>query len=342
MLLAMLAAGAEADIVGWLYDVDIPVASQAERQRAARAGLRELLVRVTGLAELPANPEIRTALREAENYYGRFEFWTERVAPSAGAAEAMERMILRIHYEPAAVLGLLRRAGAPIWSVDRPTVLAWIAVEQGRERSIVSPSTAADLAVAAERQALRRGLELSLPTMDLADHGIVPGLLWGRFWQPVEAASNRYDRDVILIGRVAERGDGSWAADWELRSPAGGRSNVRAGSAPEAVASGVDFVADTLAARFAVGGRLDAVAVTIRGASTIAAYASVLDYLRSREYIERLDVKAVSREAVVLHLHSRSSTAQLEELLSMGGSLAVVDGTGTLGRGLEFAWRGDG
>ena len=350
---------AHADIVRWLYDVDIPVASQAERQRAARTGLGELLVRVTGLAELPPNPEIRAALREAENYYGRFEFWTERIArertvadddaASEAGADAAETMFLRIHYEPATVLGLLRRAGLPVWSVDRPSVLAWIAIETDGARQIVSSGGTADLAAALQQQARRRGIELSAPSMDLTDLGVAPGVVWGRFWNPVEAASKRYRRDVIVLGRVAERADGSWVADWELRSTDDakllGRSEpgtVRAETATEAVVASVDFVADTLAERFAVGGRLDAIAVTIRGASTIAAYASVLDYLQSREYIERLDVKTVARDALTLKLHSRSSTAQLEELLSMGGSLSVVRGTGALGQPLEFEWRGDG
>lgn len=358
MLLATLAVCAHADIVRWLYDVDIAVASQAERQRAARTGLGQLLVRVTGLAELPPNPEIRTALREAENYYGRFEFWTERVAreraaasddAASEAADAGETMFLRIHYEPATVLGLLRRAGLPVWSVDRPSVLAWIAIETDGARQIVSSGSTADLAAALQQQARRRGIELSVPSMDLTDLGVAPGVVWGRFWNPVEAASKRYRRDVIVLGRVAERADGSWVADWELRSTDDakliGRSEpgtVRTETATEAVVASVDFVADTLAERFAVGGRLDAIAVTIRGASTIAAYASVLDYLQSREYIERLDVKAVARDALTLKLHSRSSTAQLEELLSMGGSLAVVRGTGALGQPLELEWRGDG
>ena len=73
-LLLTLALGADGAVVPWLYDVEVPVSSQAERQRAARVGLRELLVRVTGLPELPPNAEIRAALREPENYYGRFEF----------------------------------------------------------------------------------------------------------------------------------------------------------------------------------------------------------------------------------------------------------------------------
>ena len=89
---------------------------------------------------------------------------------------------------------------------------------------------------------------------------------------------------------------------------------------------------------------MEAITVTIRGASTIAAYASVLDYLRSREYIEHMEVKAVARDVLTLHLHSRSSARQLEELLSMGSLLAAVPVTDEREPpgSLVFAWAGGG
>ena len=331
----------------WLYDVEVPVASQAERQRAARTGLRELLVRITGMAELPANPEIQAALREPERYYGRFEF---SMRPQPGHSEARggadndapEQMVVALHYEPAAVLALLRRAALPVWGADRPTVLAWVAVEEHGTRRIVSAGRADGLVGSVRSRARLRGLAVSLPVMDLADHAVTPATVWGRFFEAIESASARYNPDLIVVGRVAQRADGSWVSDWEARSAGvAAHSHGRSAAAPQAVAAGVDAVADALADRFAVGGRLVAITVTIRGASTIAAYAAALDYLRSREYIEHMEVKAVARDVLKLHLHSRSSVAQLEELLSMGGPLAAVPGRRRAGA-LEFSWAGGG
>ncbi|MCY4014673.1 MAG: DUF2066 domain-containing protein [Gammaproteobacteria bacterium] len=349
LLLATSVVRVDAAVVPWLYDVEVPVASQAERQRAARTGLRELLVRITGMAELPANPEIQAALREPEKYYGRFEF-SMRSRPGRSQvsgdvdSDAPEQMVVALHYEPATVLALLRRAALPVWGADRPTVLVWVAVEQDGARRIVSASSGDELLGSVRSRARERGLVVSLPVMDLADHATTPTTVWGRFWAAIESASARYNPDLIVVGRVVQRADGVWVSDWEARSAGvASLSHGRAAAAPQAVAAGVDTVADALAERFAVGGRLDAITVTIRGASTIAAYASVLDYLRSREYIERMEVKAVARDVLTLHLHSRSSVAQLEELLSMGSPLAAVpvpDGQPT--GSLEFAWAGDG
>ena len=349
-LVLTLALGADGAVVPWLYAVEVPVSSQAERQRAARVGLRELLVRITGLPELPPNAEIRAALREPEKYYVRFEFsmrpQPRSVQPSGAVDDdTPEQMFVALHYEPATVLALLRRAALPVWGADRPTVLAWIAVEEEGVRRMVSASSGDELVDAFRRRARQRGLEASLPVMDLADHAITPATVWGRFWEAVESASPRYNADLIVLGRVARRADGSWVSDWETRSVVvTDDSHRRATAAPDAVAAGVDAVADALANRFAVGGRLDAITVIIRGASTIAAYASVLDYLRSREYIEHMEVKAVARDVLTLHLHSRSSAAQLEELLSMGSPLTTVpvNGERKPPGSLAFTWAGGG
>ena len=113
----------------WLYDVEVPVSSQAERQRAARVGLRELLVRITGLPELPPNAEIRAALREPENYYGRFEFsmrpqpQSVQASGAVGNDDAPEQMFVALHYEPADGVGVAsprRLAGLGRGPADGP------------------------------------------------------------------------------------------------------------------------------------------------------------------------------------------------------------------------------
>ena len=348
-LVTACAVGADAEVVRWLYDVEVPVASQAERQRAARAGLRELLGRVTGLAELPRNPDIAAALREPEKYYGRFEFSTHTVPPVEPNLAPTEQSVLEVSFEPAAILALLRRADLPVWSADRPTVLVWLVVEQDDSRRLVAAALADDITAAVGRRARQRGLQLSLPVMDLVDRALSPVIVWGKFWELIAAASMRYGMDVLVLGRIVRRVDGSWAADWELRSPDSQDIGVEARfrnlaeSAPGAATAGVDLVADALAARFAVGGELGAIAVTVHGASTVAAYASVLDYLESREYVERLEVKVVARDALTVHLHSRSDRDQLQELLSMGTLFTVLPDapeTGP-GRSIELTWGGD-
>ncbi|MDE0191379.1 MAG: DUF2066 domain-containing protein, partial [Gammaproteobacteria bacterium] len=136
LLLACVAAGAagtaSAEIVPWLYDVEIVVASQsdADRRRAASAALAEVLTRVTGLREIPFVAQVDEAIRESERYYVRYGFATRDIEPEEGG-DLVAQTHLEIHFERGTLLDLLRRTGLPVWSADRPTVLVWVVLEGG-------------------------------------------------------------------------------------------------------------------------------------------------------------------------------------------------------------------
>ena len=374
LLIICSAAGAafaaRADVVRWLYDVEVQVASQsvAERQRAARAGLAEVLRRVSGMAELPAHPDLTTALRRPDSFYSRYNFVVRESLQDGEAADEMadettEQTFLAIQFEPGAVLSLLRRTGLPVWAANRPTVLAWVAVQrdgQRGQRELISANADA-FADALASRSRERGLELSLPLMDMADLAIAASDVWGLFWEEIERASARYGADLLAVGRVRQDDDGSWTSDWHLRSRAGQPRGLydpmdayaprskhvidvaferRSESAAEAARAALDGVADALASRFAVRGDLDAVALVVRGIDSVSSYASLLRYLHSREYVERLEVRVVQPDALTLGVHSRSGPEQLRELLVMGGELGELPGSKPVAGALELSWRG--
>lgn len=354
LLLACVVAGAAGtawpEVVPWLYDAEVVVASQsdADRRRAAGAALAEVLTRVTGLREIPLG-KVDGAIRESERYYVRYGFATRDIQQQEGGDVARETR-LEIRFERDALLDLLRLTGLPVWSADRPTVLVWVVLE----RHVVSSTpvgAAQEVALAMHREARRRGIVLTLPLMDLEDRALSGTDLWGRFWTAIMRASRRYTRDLMLVGRVATNPGGGWSSHWELKSPSGetelGATFAHQGSSAAAVAGeAIQRVADVLARRFGVrGGDLDSIALTVRGAQTVRGYAAVLAYLQSREYIDRVDVSAVEPRALHLKLHSRSARDQLVELLLMGGYLSEsrsASPTPSLaGPGLELVWMGD-
>ena len=356
-LVCLVTAGsAWGEVVPWLYEADVKVESQtdAERSRAAGAALAEVLTRVTGLREIPVSPRIDRAFADPERFYVRYAFATLE-APDAKIPEAETRFEVR--FEPDALLYLLREAGLPIWSADRPTLLVWAVVEDNRRREIVAATSTGELgeiAAAFGTVARRRGVKVSLPLMDLEDHRVSPLDIRGGFWRSVVDVSQRYAPDLLVLGRIVATGAGRWSSDWELRPAVnfeGPTAAFQHGAASAAQAAGeaVHRLADVLAARFAVrGGDLDAVRVTVRGVRTVGAYASLLDHLQSREYIDRVEVNSVESGAVLLRLHSRSSREQLLELLLMGGSLLAADPGGRASRRsravasgtLDLTWTG--
>jgi len=350
-----------AEVVDWLYDVEIPVASQtdAERSRAAREALDEVLVRVTGMAKLPQVPQVAEALRRPERFYARYEY-SRRQPVAQERDSATPATFLQLHFEAAAVLDMLRSADLPVWVANRPTLLAWVAVQRDGRRSLLSATSASELAAGLQRRARQRGLKLLLPLLDLQDSALAANAVWGLFWEDIHAASARYAPDLLLIGRAVEDVEDNWTADWQLRvleshsrvaiydgaAVAAPQSQLdgfaesfghRAASARETALAALDGAADALADRFAVRGTLGSIPVVVRGAQTVRGYASLLAHLKSREFIERVDVDAVQPTTLGLRLHSRSNREQLRKLLSMGEQLVVES---TPDQPLAVSWRG--
>lgn len=364
--LAASGAAASAAVVPWLYAGEVPVRTQSasEREQAAGAALAELLTRLTGLAPLPSSAVVAEALAAPGRFYDRYEY-ARRQAPSDPGALPL---LVVFHFDPSAVLALLREAQLPVWAADRPTVLAWVAVEQHGERRMAAAAggDGAALAAALAGRARQRGLELTLPLMDLADSALTPAALWGLFWEDIDAASARYAPDLLLVGRVRNVGGGSWRSVWDLRSR-GSAAPVRLYDLPVAARAGrrirrgealldafrhdaptlaavataaVDSMAATLADRFAVRGQLAAIDAVVRQAQTVERYAALLAYLQSREYIERVEVRTVMAEALVLRLHSRSSPAQLRDLLGIGDVLVAAPADAAQSGALALVWQG--
>ncbi|MYD98619.1 MAG: DUF2066 domain-containing protein [Gammaproteobacteria bacterium] len=332
----MAAGSAWGEVVPWLYEAQVKVESQTdpERRRAAGLALAEVLTRITGMREIPVSRRIDRAFADPERFYVRYAFATrEALDPEVAEAETH----FEVRFEPDALLYLLREAGLPIWSADRPTVLVWAVVDEAGRRDIVAATSAGqigDVAAAFGAVARRRGVKVSLPLMDLEDHRVSPLDLRGGFWRTVVDVSRRYAPDLLVVGRIVATGTDRWSSHWELRPAVDFEGPAAvfqhdATSAAEAAGEAVHRLADALAERFAVrGGDLDAVRVTVRGVRTVGAYASLLDHLQSREYIDRVEVNSVESGAVLLRLHSRSTREQLQELLLMGGSLLAADSGG--------------
>ena len=336
----------EAAVVPWLYNVEVAVTSQAdaERRRASQAALSTLLTRLTGLREIPHTPDVRDALQRPEDFYTSYRF--ER--------RVQNETVLTIRFEPASVQGLLRQAGLPIWAADRPTVLVWLVVQRGAERERLADAPANAFAAVLQAQARARGLVVFLPLDDLQDRELEQADLWGRFWERIDAASARYAPNLLLVGRSRENSDGTWHTAWDLRGAqqaqaprfrqdfarAAPRRSLnqpalpaasfqqRSPSVELAAQAAVDKVAAVLADRFAVRGGLKAIDVTVRGAQTVRGYAALLAHLKSREYIERLEIDLVAPDAMHLRLHSRSSPDQLRELLTIAGQFEVEQRAG--------------
>lgn len=372
------AHGAWAEPIPWLYDVRVPVASQSdnERQRATRQAMIEVLIRMSGNAQVPMTSDIAAALAKPAHYTLRYQFTSlpRPALASAPPTPSGDQLLFDVRFDPVAVLELLRNAQLPIWSANRTNVLVWLAVRGPGHNDIVTASEAGaastasaasiadaagvtgDWAEAVNKRARQRGLAIAWPLLDLRDLEVSTAAVWGFFWEQIEAASRRYQPDLLLVGR-AVRGHSGWWTDWELRQPAGFdaagldstadalprrerlrlRYNHQAVALEDAAKAAVDHIADALAARFAVrGDSARAFPATVHGTHTARDYATLLDHLTAQEYIERVDVLAATPRVLDIRLHTRSEIGQLAELLAQDDRLAVTPASGRM----DITWLG--
>ena len=88
-LCALAAGPGGAEVVAWLYDAEVPVASQtdAARQAAAAVALGRVLARVSGLPQVPRAAPLTAALAAPERYILSYSY---RAAPGPPAANSDE------------------------------------------------------------------------------------------------------------------------------------------------------------------------------------------------------------------------------------------------------------
>jgi len=327
-----------ANVVPWLYEVAVPVASQstAERERASADALLVMLTRVTGLAHVPRTELIRNALANAESFYSRFRF--------ADAADG--GLDLVVHFDPQAILELQKRASLPIWRSARDRIVAWLVIEQNGVRSLVSTASTDPFTSTLVQRARVRGLDLSLPLLDLEDQlKVTPAVVWGQLSQVLEPASERYGADVLLVGRLtgttAADAAEEWHGEWELWLDNEVVPYQTSGADLPALAiEVVDLLADDLAGRNAVlGTKSDQLQLAVSGIRSAADYGGLLHYLEALEFIDAVHVRALQGDRLSLDLLTRADAEQLRTLFEADGKL-FTDQLAVFGLAdLQLVWR---
>ncbi len=341
LCLFLAVAPARAQVVDWLYDVDVAIVDRSSEARAGAAtqALRTVLERLTGLAELPDNDVINAALRNPDRYYVRYGF-TEALVDEARITK------LRVRFAEGAVLRLVSEAGLPLWSSNRPVFMVWAAVDGvDAPFEILGADSTHPLATALLEHGRARGLPLVLPSMDLDDQLAAPiDAVLGGVTLVLREAANRYRADGLLIVRARGGVDGPWDVSGRMVLLDADSEFAFAAPSPDVFAAAmVDPAVDLLVARYAVQageeGRLD---FRVEGISDIGAYAAVLRYLDGLEFIDAVSVDRVERHALYVSVITRTPWGQLKDLLDLDGRLvAISDMELGIPSQIPMLWRGD-
>lgn len=273
-----------------LYSGSVAVANESatERARGLPIALREVLVKVSGSTDTAEQPEILAALGSAADYLVDSNYRQQVRNGSNGVNSTVLNLVANFSAE--GVNRLLRSAGRPVWTNQRPRVLVWLVIESGTARQVASSTQTAALG-ALMRTAEERGFELVLPEWDYTDQARAPiESLWLGDLRSVKAASTRYGTTSALLARLRRTDDG-WNSRYSLIAL--GR-NARAeewqaihASASAALEDAVAGSANRLAARYATSPE-----DLVNGTYTVRVehVRSGADYGRTLRYLKDLDV----------------------------------------------------
>jgi len=320
-----------------LYTAQVPFDSEARdpRKTAYELALAEVLLRVSGSELGTDKVAIGEMFPNPASYVMQFR---------SGANET-----LWVSFDGQAIGQTLRNAGQTVWGADRPLTLVWLAVDWGQgSREIIAaddPDRTQSQSRSIDRNKLlrervlavaeRRGLPLVFPLLDTTDlQSVAFSDIWGGFDERIIDASQRYDVDSILIGRI--RPSSSRRENWSYFFSGDERSW---NGPPEAV---VGQVADLLAAEFSVGGNapVRTVALSISGVDSVEAYGSLQGLLADVSLIENFVITAVAGDRVNYRVDVRGGADRLSRALRFSG-LVEQDSITGIGAGqsdeaLEF------
>lgn len=242
------------------------------------------------------------------------------VGPELG--ETQQRW-LEVQFDNTLTNDRVRDLGLPVWPLERPETLVWVAVQREGQRVLLGlaeedSTTVAGMAVAA-REA---GIPLVLPLLDLNDQREVRvSDVWGGFAANLAAASTRYGVRQTLLGRsYSDRG--GWTTRWLLSGLEGSRRWESSGQTlRDSLAAGITTLAATIAESSVivadeVSGRV--LRVRIRGLDGADDYGRLARYLENLSVVERFEPVSVLGNTLDLNLVSNVGLRGFQQVLSTG------------------------
>jgi hypothetical protein len=342
MLLSLaLSPAVKADQAAALYSAVVAVAdnSSAERNKALRAGLLEVLVKLTGSADIGSKPAVAQLLANASAYVVEFGYVNLPNQPS--------RQGLNVRYSQVDVDRFLRQKQLPVWPVKRPSLLVWVVKEPfGHPQSFVFEG---DEAFYTSLDSLfdRRGLVASYPVYDLEDlSALSVNDAWNLEADKIAAATVRYGASSWLLVRCYETSARTWRLTWVMGAANNNQAeqvyldNLDAPALDTALARVVDMAVDRIASAYVYTPSLAAgkLVLTVDGISSFNYYNELLKLLKELSMVKNLAVESVEGEKIRLQIELEGDEKQFFESLALFDQLEIPEELPPGGQSAAIQW----
>ena len=331
ILSVVLSAPVFAKQISGLYDAKALVADQQAQSRLAGAqqGLLEVLQKVSGSPVDSGLPAVASALKIADQYLYQFSYAkveeAERLLQPEAETLAPGTNWLNMRFEGKAIQRIVKKASLPRWGTNRPTMLVWLAVDDG-QRQIIADGLDHLAHAALLDGAKRRGVPIVLPIYDLEDSIRLPmEQLWGMFSEGVVSASDRYGAESVLMARVVKMEDGQWQGRWRfIFRDKEFDYEFQEETLDAQVLAGLSAGTQVLANAFALkshGLTSNELRLDVLQVGNLKQYASLLKYLEKLAITKQVAVTGVKDKRISFDLSLNGSFAQLEQTLALDKKL---------------------
>jgi hypothetical protein len=213
------AAGAEVQDLYFAQTV-VTGTQEPERSRGFKAGLADVLVKLTGDARITETEALAPILEKAARYVEHFEYEDRmKGIPVHDEQGTRERPhFLRIQFRPSEVDEALKELGLSRWPADRPVVAVWLGIETASGRYVLhasGPEGYGQRAVLIETSQ-RRGLPITLPDALGAGSAITFEMVAAGELERLRSAS--LGSGALLVGILSLGKGGYWDMEWHLHS----------------------------------------------------------------------------------------------------------------------------
>ncbi|RKZ84816.1 MAG: hypothetical protein DRQ39_07930 [Gammaproteobacteria bacterium] len=327
ILISLIATNGFAADVANLYQSQLPVSSQSEEDRIQVAPniLQQVILKVVGDRAALDAVDITPILLQTDQLTQQYQY--RRINKVSDDLTEPDQLEVLLTFNETSLDQSLTNVGLPIWGKSRPEVLLWLAIDNGKKRTIVgADSEDSDIPAAIKRAADMRGLPILMPLMDLQDQGKVKFAdLWAGFSESVLQASTRYAAQVVLMARVSVANNGAIEVRWQSLINGETEQWQSRGDLDQALQSGIDELTDRLARRFTqvITSRYGQhYSLQISNVRDYADYSRVMNYLSKVQYVSNVQISSLIADQIDISISLKGDLDVLNRTLAIDRVLA--------------------
>ncbi|WAJ69293.1 DUF2066 domain-containing protein [Catenovulum adriaticum] len=309
-----------------LYTAQIAVQTQTyqERQNAYKKAIEVVFIRISGNPHISNHSDIKSAITNSTRYLSQYQF-----------QHIDGQLFLKAQFNEKAINQQIRATGGTIWGSRRPQLIWWLALENDDgQRNIVADGNN-DITRSVFEQSRVRGVASLFPLVDFDDLMLVSlSDIWGRFDEPALRASERYQAEVIVLGKIfkqkAQDSVSSQAWFAQLNLVDGSHSQpllVNADDKNLLMSKVVDEVANLLAQKYSIKASdvtTEDLSLTVENIDNAAEAIVIQDFLATISAVDTVKIYQLNQSGVTYHLNLLGEALDVYDALTFDDRIEKV------------------